>query len=68
MSICTEPDYRRRGIARRMMQTILRWLEEQGIHRVTLHATVQGRPLYDQLGFVTGNEMCLNKKAQEPRV
>jgi ribosomal protein S18 acetylase RimI-like enzyme len=59
MNISTEPAFRRRGIARRMMQTILHWLANQGIHKVTLHATEAGHPLYEQLGFVEGNEMHL---------
>jgi GNAT superfamily N-acetyltransferase len=59
MNVVTLPAYRRRGIARRVMQTILRWLEEQGIERVTLHATEMGRPLYAELGFKSSNEMRL---------
>jgi GNAT superfamily N-acetyltransferase len=57
MNISTEPRYRRQGIARCMMQTILDWLAEQGIQHVNLHATEVGRPLYRQLGFIEGNEM-----------
>lgn len=57
MSISTVPAYRRRGIARRILRTILAWLEEQGIQRVVLHATDEGKPLYEQLGFVESNEM-----------
>jgi GNAT superfamily N-acetyltransferase len=59
MNMSTVPAYRRRGVARRIMQTILAWLEERGIQRVVLHATDQGRPLYEQLGFVDSNEMRL---------
>jgi GNAT superfamily N-acetyltransferase len=62
MNISTMPGYRRRGIARQMMQTILEWLEAQGIHKITLHATEAGRPLYEQLGFVESNEMTLDAK------
>lgn len=57
MNLVTVPSYRRRGIGRRVMQTILQWFAEQGIHRVTLHATDVGRPLYEELGFVDSNEM-----------
>ena len=44
-----------------------RWLAEQGIQHVTLHATEAGRPLYEQLGFVEGNEMTLHTNKQMPR-
>ena len=57
MSLVTVPDYRRRGIARHIMQTMLRWLKEQGIQCVALHATEMGRPLYRDLGFLDSNEM-----------
>jgi GNAT superfamily N-acetyltransferase len=59
MNLVTDPRYRRRGIARQMMQTMIKWLAEQGIQRVTLHATDVGRPLYNELGFVDSNEMRL---------
>jgi ribosomal protein S18 acetylase RimI-like enzyme len=59
MNLVTIPAYRRRGIARRVMQTMLQWLAERHIHLVTLHATEVGRPLYRELGFVDGNEMQL---------
>jgi GNAT superfamily N-acetyltransferase len=57
MNLVTVPGYRRRGIARRMMQTILGWLEEQDIQCMALHATEMGRPLYRDLGFLDSNEM-----------
>ncbi len=59
MNVVTAPRYRRQGIARRIMQVILKWLAEQGIQRVTLHTTEMGRPLYEELGFVDSNEMRL---------
>lgn len=61
MNVSTLPSYRRQGIARRMMQTILHWLAERGIQHVTLHATETGRPLYEQMGFVESNEMRLSQ-------
>jgi ribosomal protein S18 acetylase RimI-like enzyme len=59
MNVVTAPGYRRRGIARRMMQVMLEWLAARGIEHVTLHATEAGRPLYRELGFVDGNEMTM---------
>jgi GNAT superfamily N-acetyltransferase len=59
MNLVTAPSYRRRGIARRIMQAMLQWLAEQGIQRVTLHATDVGRSLYEELGFIESNEMRL---------
>lgn len=60
MNVVTTPEYRRRGLARRVTQAALQWLEEQGIQRVALHATEMGQPLYESLGFeVVPNEMRL---------
>ena len=49
-----------------MMYTIVQWLVEQGVSKVTLHATEMGRSLYTELGFVAGNEMVLHT-GQVPR-
>jgi GNAT superfamily N-acetyltransferase len=57
--VVTIPRYRRQGIARRMMETMLDWLAGQGIEVVALHASEAGRPLYRELGFVDSNEMRL---------
>ena len=62
MNVSTDPGYRRRGIARRIMQSMLKWLTERDIQRVTLHATEMGRPLYQELGFVDSNEMKLKPR------
>jgi GNAT superfamily N-acetyltransferase len=59
LNVYTDPDYRRRGIARRLMQTMIAWCKQQGFARVTLHASEQGRHLYESLGFEPSNEMRL---------
>jgi GNAT superfamily N-acetyltransferase len=60
LNMYTEPDYRRRGIARQIMQTMIAWCKEEGFARITLHASEHGRPLYESLGFVLNNEMRLS--------
>jgi GNAT superfamily N-acetyltransferase len=57
VNVFTEPDVRGRGIARALMNTLLRWANAQGCDRVALHASDAGRPLYQSLGFVPTNEM-----------
>jgi GNAT superfamily N-acetyltransferase len=57
LNVYTEPPYRRRGLATRLMRKILHWCEEQGIDGALLHASDAGRPLYESLGFVQTNEM-----------
>jgi ribosomal protein S18 acetylase RimI-like enzyme len=51
--------WRRRGVAEALMRAILDTLAERGIRRVVLHASDDGRSLYQRLGFVPTNEMRL---------
>ena len=57
LNMYTEKDYRRRGIARQLMLTMLDWLRKEGFPKVALHASDEGRPLYVSLGFQVSNEM-----------
>ena len=59
LNVYTELAHRRRGIARQLTEHIVGWCRERGVARVALHASVDGRPLYEQLGFVATNEMRL---------
>jgi GNAT superfamily N-acetyltransferase len=59
LNVYTEPEFRKRGIARFIMMTILAWLKEQGLRSVNLHASAEGRRLYEELGFEATNEMRL---------
>ena len=60
LNVYTEPEYRRRGIARRIMEDMITWCKQEGFARVSLHASNQGRHLYESLGFEDSNEMRLN--------
>ncbi len=59
LNMFTEPAHRRRGLARRLMQAMVTWCREQGFQAVSLHASDEGRPLYEALGFTPTNEMRL---------
>ena len=59
LNVYTDVEYRRRGIARKLMEAILAWCRSQGLADVFLHASPEGRLLYEQLGFQVGNEMRL---------
>ena len=59
LNVYTEPEFRKRGIARQIMLTILAWVKEQGLRSVNLHASDEGRHLYEKLGFEATNEMRL---------
>ena len=58
-SVYTEPEFRRRGLARRIVLAAVDACRAAGLRRLTLHASLAGRPLYESLGFVITNEMRL---------
>jgi len=66
VSMWTEPDHRRRGLGRRIVAAILAWCEERGIRRLTLHASNDGRPLYEAFGFGATNEMRFEQTETAP--
>jgi GNAT superfamily N-acetyltransferase len=51
LTMWVEPEWRSRGVGRLLMEELLAAREELGIHRLLLHATDAGRPLYESLGF-----------------
>jgi GNAT superfamily N-acetyltransferase len=57
VNVYTEPEFRGMGIARALMDIVLKWAKAQGCDRVVLHASDAGRPLYQSLGFAPTNEM-----------
>ena len=59
LNVYTDPEYRRRGIARRLMQTMIEWCRQAGFQSVALHSSDAGRPLYQSLGFKPTDEMKL---------
>lgn len=59
LNVYTEPEFRKQGIARQVMLAILAWVKQQGFRAVNLHASTEGRPLYEKLGFAATNEMRL---------
>jgi GNAT superfamily N-acetyltransferase len=63
VNVYTEPEYRRQGLARRLMVIMLEWLRQQGYGTVSLHASDYGRTLYESLGFEPTNEMRLQLKS-----
>jgi GNAT superfamily N-acetyltransferase len=49
--VLTKREYRRRGMARRLLAEAMAQADQMGIETTKLDATDQGRPLYEELGF-----------------
>ena len=59
LNLYTYPQYRRQGLARLLMQTMIDRCRGEGFASVSLHASDDGRLLYEALGFQPTNEMRL---------
>ena len=56
MNVYTKPDYRRKGISKRMVEMLIGEAKEKGVTEISLDATAMGRPLYESLGFKASDE------------
>lgn len=61
VNVYTEKEFRRMGLARRLMTTVIDWSRLNGVDRLILHASTDGRPLYESLGFDQTNEMVFKR-------
>ena len=62
LNVYTRPESRRMGLARRLMDAALAWCLLNRIRAVILHASDDGRRLYESLGFEATNEMRISLK------
>jgi GNAT superfamily N-acetyltransferase len=69
LNVFTEKPWRRHGVAGCLMTTLIAWARGHGMARLRLHASVEGRGLYEKLGFIASNEMCLDltRRTSDPR-
>lgn len=51
LNVYTLPDFRKKGIARRLMEDLMSFARKCGLDYVELKATEMGWPLYKSLGF-----------------
>lgn len=59
VNVFTERAHRRQGIARKLMEIMIDWCRAEGFGSILLHASDEGKPLYDSIGFKPTNEMRL---------
>jgi GNAT superfamily N-acetyltransferase len=56
INVFTEKPWRRQGLARLLMECLIAWAADS-VETLVLHASPEGRPLYESLGFAATNEM-----------
>ncbi len=66
-SMFTDPAFRGRGVASRIVRALVRWAEDRGYSRIALHASPMGRPVYERLGFAPSREMRLELPSRRRR-
>jgi GNAT superfamily N-acetyltransferase len=65
VNVFTEPPWRQRGIAALLIKEIIIWSKYEQIDRLVLHASDEGRSIYERLGFVASNEMVCDRESFE---
>lgn len=56
MNVHVEKEFRRKGIARKMIEFLETEAKERGVTEISLDATDDGRKLYETMGWHTNNE------------
>jgi len=51
MNLVTLPEWRRQGIAQTLLTHVIEVLRDEGVPIISLHASANGRELYENLGF-----------------
>jgi len=59
LNVYVEKAWRKRGLARLVMESLVDWCRAQGFKSVSLHSSDEGRGLYEKMGFRPTNEMRL---------
>jgi len=60
-NVYTEPEWRGRGVATLLIKRIIDWSRQEGIISLVLHASDEGRAVYQRLGFIATSEMRFNR-------
>ncbi len=56
MNMYTKPQYRRKGIAYKTLDKLVKDTKSKGVTAISLEATDVGRPLYEKYGFIKMND------------
>ena len=64
--VLTDPAYRGRGLARRLLEHALEYLRRERVHWIKLDATAMGRPVYERLGF--RDEAVIERWVRKPGI
>lgn len=57
LNVYTEKPWRRQGLADLLMGQVIAWARGADVDTLVLHASAEGRSLYERLGFIPTSEM-----------
>lgn len=61
MNVYVKKEFRRKGIAKQMLELLIEEAESLGVTEISLDATDAGKPLYESMGFgLNSSAMTLN--------
>ena len=67
INVYTEPEFRRLGVARRLMLEVIEWARRTGQESLVLHTSRDGAALYESLGFKHTTELRFSGELGPPR-
>ena len=51
MNVYVKKDFRRKGLAKKMLELLIEEAKTRDVTEISLDATEKGRPLYESMGF-----------------
>lgn len=65
LNVFTSPEFRKKGLAKLLLQEIIRYANGHNINKLWLNSSEYGKHLYSSLGFISkSNEMELILKTE----
>ena len=61
MNVYVKKDFRRKGIAKKMLELLIEEAKSRKVTEISLDATEMGRPLYESMGF-SSNDSAMTMK------
>ena len=65
-NLSTDLAWRRKGVGTALLDAALNWFTQQGVDRVDLRATAEGRRIYEKAGFREAHGMRWQRPALDP--
>ena len=62
LNVYTYPEYRRKGIAAKVIEKLIGEAKQAGVSYIDLSATADGKPLYEKMGFTISSHTSMGMK------